>query len=62
MMPVLVILTVIIAGYGLTVDGAIDGLIYYVKPSMENFSGMTVIQQWDNYSTQCLLRWEFMIT
>ena len=43
MMPVLVILTVIIAGYGLTVDGAIDGLIYYVKPSMENFSGMTVI-------------------
>ena len=43
MMPVLVVLTVIIAGYGLTVDGAIDGLIYYVKPSMENFSGMTVI-------------------
>ena len=43
MMPVLVVLTVIIAGYGLTVDGAVDGLIYYVKPSMENFSGMTVI-------------------
>ncbi len=39
----LVVLTVIIAGYGLTVDGAIDGLIYYVKPSMENFSGMSVI-------------------
>ena len=34
MMPVLVVLTVVIALYGLTVDGAIEGVIYYLKPNM----------------------------
>lgn len=43
MMPVLVVLTVIIAVYGLTVDGAIDGLIYYIKPNMKDFSVKTVL-------------------
>lgn len=43
MMPILVLLSVGIALYGLTVDGAMEGLIYYIKPSMENFSIKTVI-------------------
>ena len=34
MMPVLVILSIGIALYGLTVDGALDGLVYYLKPSL----------------------------
>ncbi|WP_461811503.1 sodium-dependent transporter [Faecalimonas sp.] len=43
MMPILVILSVGIAFYGLTVDGAIDGLVYYLKPSLENFSIKTIL-------------------
>ena len=43
MMPVLVLLSVGIALYGLTVDGAMEGLIYYLKPSFENFSIKTVL-------------------
>lgn len=43
MMPILVILSIGIAAYGLTIDGAMDGFIYYIKPSMENFSAKTVI-------------------
>lgn len=43
MMPVLVLITVIIAAYSLTIDGAIDGLIYYVKPNFADFSIKTVI-------------------
>lgn len=43
MMPVLVILTIGIAFYGLTIDGAMEGLIYYIKPSMENFSVKTIL-------------------
>ncbi len=43
MMPVLVILTLIIAGYALTIPGAIDGVIYYIKPDFSKFSGTTVL-------------------
>lgn len=43
MMPVLVVLTVIIAIYGLTVDGAMEGLIYYIKPNMKDFSSKTIL-------------------
>lgn len=43
MMPVLVVLTVVIALYGLTVDGAIEGVIYYLKPNMEHFSAKTIL-------------------
>ncbi len=43
MMPVLVVLTVFIAIYSLFMPGAIDGLIYYIKPDFSQFSGTTVL-------------------
>lgn len=43
LMPILLLLTVIIAVYSLTLDGAIDGLIYYVKPNFSAFSLKTVV-------------------
>ncbi|MBQ2846877.1 MAG: sodium-dependent transporter [Clostridia bacterium] len=43
MMPVLVILTVFIAVYVLFMPGAIDGLIYYIKPDFSKFSATTVL-------------------
>lgn len=43
MMPVLVILTVGIAAYALTIDGAMEGLIYYIKPNIKDFSVKTVL-------------------
>lgn len=44
MMPILVVLIIFIAGYTiLTMDGAIDGVIYYIKPDISNFSIMTVV-------------------
>ncbi len=44
MMPVLVILIIFISGYTIvTMDGAIDGVIYYIKPDFSKFSVMTVV-------------------
>ncbi len=43
MMPVLVVLSVFIAIYALFMPGAIDGLIYYVKPDFSKFSITTVL-------------------
>ncbi len=43
MMPVLVVLTIIIAIYGLTLDGAMEGLAYYVKPHMSDVSVKTIL-------------------
>ena len=43
LMPVLVIMTIGIAIYTLTCDGALAGLIYYVKPNFSEFSIKTVV-------------------
>ena len=43
MMPVLVLLTLVIAIYALFMPGAIDGLIYYVMPDFSRFSATTVL-------------------
>ena len=43
MMPILAVLTVGIAVYVLTMDGAMEGLKYYLLPNMSNFSVMTVL-------------------
>ena len=43
MMPLLLVLIVGISIYTLTLPGAIDGLIYYIKPDLSEFSIKTVI-------------------
>ena len=43
MMPLLVVLTIIISVYVLTIDGAMDGVRYYVQPHMSDFSIKTVL-------------------
>lgn len=43
MMPILVVLSVIIAVYGLFMPGAIDGAIYYIMPDFSKFSIKTVL-------------------
>ena len=44
MMPVLVVLTLFISIYTIaTMDGAWDGVIYYLKPDVSKFSIMTVV-------------------
>lgn len=43
MMPVLVVLSVVIAGYSMTIPGAIDGVKYYITPDFGKFSVTTVL-------------------
>lgn len=43
LMPILVVLSIGIAIYGLTIPGAIDGLIYYIKPDFSKFSFNAVL-------------------
>ena len=43
LMPVLILLSLAMAIYALTLDGAMDGFIYYVKPNFSDFSIKTVV-------------------
>ena len=43
MMPVLVVLSVVIAGYSVTRPGALEGVKYFLVPNVANFSWMTVV-------------------
>ena len=43
MMPILVILSVLIAVYSVTRPGAMAGVKYFLVPNLENFSWMTVV-------------------
>ncbi|HEX3078232.1 MAG TPA: sodium-dependent transporter [Lachnospiraceae bacterium] len=43
LMPILVALSVFVAIYGLTVPGALDGVIYYLKPDFSKFSLNAVV-------------------
>lgn len=43
MMPILIVLSIFTAFYSLTLDGAMEGLIYYIKPNFSMFSIKTVI-------------------
>ena len=43
MMPILVVLSVVIAGYSVTRPGALEGVKYFLVPNLANFSWMTVV-------------------
>ncbi len=43
MMPILIVLTLGIAIYSMTLPGAIDGVVYYIKPDFSQFSVNTVL-------------------
>lgn len=43
LMPILILMSLGIAVYSLTLDGALDGLIYYIKPNFSEFSIKTVV-------------------
>ncbi|MBO4940967.1 MAG: sodium-dependent transporter [Clostridia bacterium] len=43
MMPVLVILSIIIAIYSVCMPGALDGVLYYILPDFSKFSATTVL-------------------
>lgn len=43
MMPILVVLTLFIAIYTMTIDGAWEGVLYYIKPDFSKFSIVTVL-------------------
>ena len=43
MMPVLVILSIMITAYSITMPGALEGVKYFLIPNFSNFSWMTVV-------------------
>lgn len=43
LMPILVILTLVISIYGLTLEGSMEGLVYYIKPHMSDVSAKTIL-------------------
>ncbi len=43
LMPILVVLSIFIAGYTLFLPGAMDGLLYYILPDFSKFSVTTVL-------------------
>ena len=44
MMPALIAITIFVAGYTIfSMDGAVDGVLYYITPDFSKFSVMTVV-------------------
>ena len=43
MMPVLLVLALVIAGYSVSLPGALEGVRYFLVPNVANFSWMTVV-------------------
>ena len=63
MMPLLVVLTIFIAVYTIcTMDGAMDGVIYYLKPDFSHFSVMTVVSAMGQLFYSMSLAMGIMIT
>ena len=62
MMPILAVLSVVIAIYVLFLDGAWDGFIYYIKPDFSRFSFMTVVSAMGQLFYSMSLAMGIMIT
>lgn len=62
MMPLLVVLTVCISLYVLTIDGAMDGVKYYILPHMSDFSVKTVLSAMGQLFYSMSLAMGIMIT
>ncbi len=63
MMPLLVVLTIFIAIYTIcTMDGAMDGVVYYLKPDFSKFSVMTVVSAMGQLFYSMSLAMGIMIT
>ena len=62
MMPILVLLTLFVALYGLTIDGAMDGLSYYLKPHMADVSAKTILAAMGQHFYSMSLAMGIMIT
>ncbi len=62
MMPLLVVLTVCISLYVLTIDGAMDGVKYYIMPHMSDFSLKTVLSAMGQLFYSMSLAMGIMIT
>ena len=57
LMPALVIMTIGLSIYVMTMPGALDGVVYYLKPDFSKFSVKPCWQRWDNCSTPCHWPW-----
>jgi len=62
MMPILVVLTVAIAIYTMTLDGAMAGVKYYLVPDFSKFSAMTVLSAMGQLFYSMSLAMGIMIT
>ena len=62
MMPILVMLTIIISVYGLTLKGSMEGLIYYIKPHMADVSIKTILSAMGQLFYSMSLAMGIMIT
>lgn len=62
MMPLLVVLTVFISLYVLTIDGALEGVKYYIMPHMSDFSVKTVLSAMGQLFYSMSLAMGIMIT
>lgn len=62
MMPILVVLSIFIAIYGMFIDGAWAGVVYYVKPDFSKFSIMTVVSAMGQLFYSMSLAMGIMIT
>lgn len=57
LMPILIVLTILVAIYSITRPGALEGVKYFLIPSSENFSWMTVVSALGQmfYSLSCAM-------
>lgn len=62
LMPILVLLVAIVAVYSCTLPGAVDGVVYYLKPNINNLSVKTVLSAMTQLFYSLSLAMGIMIT